>query len=238
MGNATSSRPGLFHRKRLLAVSAVVGVLAISAVVATLVLLPSLNRPVHASGVGGGGCYPTSGPVGTFKGQTASASFEATTACTVTDIFVFVNANFSRSGGATQTSSFLNLSTEMYNTCTGSYSEGVGQDYNPTVQSSSGALTAQGSADVQTYNSSDGTTSTTTYTVNLTWKGFGKPSRQVDSSHFQSPGFITQTHFTGTSQSALVTGTLSDGTTNFAGSSTNFGESLSADSGTFVIIQN
>ena len=236
MGNAASSRLGLFRRTRLLAISAVLGVLAIAAVVTTLVLMPALSRPVHASGSGGGGCFPTSGPVCTFKGQTAFATFESTTSCTVTDIFVFVNANFSRSGGSTQTSTFLNLSTEVFNTCTGDFTEGFGQAFNPTVQSSSGTLTAQGSVDVQTFNP-DGTTSTTTYSVNLTWQGFGKSSRQVDSMHFQSPGFITQSHFTGTTQSALVTGTLSDGTTNFAGSSPTFGESLGANSGTFVIIQ-
>lgn len=236
MGNATSSRPGLFLRTRLLAISAVVGVLTIAAVVAALVLLPSLSRPVHASGSGGGGCYPTSGPVCTFNGQTASVAFESTASCTVTDIFVFATANLSRNGGTTQTSTFLNLSTEVYDTCTGNISEGFGQAFTPTVQSSSGALTAQGSIDVQDFNS-DGTMSTTTYTVNLTWQGVGKPSRQVDSFHFQSPGYITQSHFTGTSQSALVTGTLSDGTTNFAGNSPTFGEYLSADSGTFVIIQ-
>jgi hypothetical protein len=235
MGNAASSRPGLFRRTRLLAISAVVGVLAIAAVVATLVLLPALSRPVHASG-SGGGCFPTSGPVCTFKGQTAFATFEGTTSCTVTDIFVFVNAAVTRSGGATQTSTFLNLSTEVYNSCTQSFSEGFGQAFNPTVHSSAGTLNVQGSVDVQIFNS-DGTISTTTYTVDLTWKGFGKSSRQVDSLHFQSPNFITQSHFTGTTQSALVTGTLSDGTTNFAGSSPTFGETLGADSGTFVIIQ-
>lgn len=239
MGNAASSRLGLFRRKRLLVISTVVGVLALSAVVATLVVLPSLSRPVHASGTGGG-CFPTSGPVCTFNGQSGFATFEGTTSCTVTDIFVFVNSNFTRSGANTQTSAFLNLSTEASNSCTGSFSEGFGGDFTPTVQSSSGTLNVQGSVDVQTYTfNSDGTTSTTTttYSVNLTWKGFGKTSRQVDSFHFQAPDFITQSSFTGTSQSALVSGTLSDGTTNFAGSSPTFGESLVADSGTFVIIQ-
>src|SRR5215469_5601110 len=196
MGNAASSRPGLFRRTRLLAISAVVGVLAIAAVVATLVLLPSLGRPVHASGTGGG-CFPTSGPVCTFKDQTGFANFEGTTSCAVTDIFVFANANFTRSGSATQTSTFLNLSTEVSNSCTSSFSEGFGQDFTPTVQVSSNTLTIQGSVDVENFNS-DGTTSTTTYTVNLTWKGLGKSSRQVDSTHFQSPGFITQSQFTGT----------------------------------------
>jgi hypothetical protein len=236
MGNVASSRPGLFRRTRLLAISAVLGFLAVSALFATLVVVPLLSGPVHASGTGGGGCTPTSGPVCTFKGQSGDATFESTTSCTVTDIFVFANANFSRSGGTTQTSSFLNLSTEVQNTCTGAFSEGFGQAFNPTVQSTSDGLTVQGSVDVQTYND-DGTTSTTTYSVDLTWKGFGKSSRSVESSHFQSAGFVTQSKFTGTTQSALVTGTLSDGTTNFAGSSPTFGETLSADSGKFMINQ-
>jgi len=236
MGNVASSRPGPFRRTRLLAISAVLGALVVAALFATLVVVPLLRGPVHASGTGGGGCYPTSGHVCTFKGLTGDATFESTSSCTVTDIFVFANANFSRSGGTTQTSSFLNLSTEVQNTCTGAFSEGWGQAFNPTVQSTSDGLTVQGSVDVQTYND-DGTTSTTTYSVDLTWKGFGKSSRQVESSHFQSAGFITQSHFTGTSQSALVTGTLSDGTTNFAGSAPTFGETLGADSGTFMINQ-
>jgi hypothetical protein len=237
MGHAASSRPGLFRRTRLVAISAVVGVVAIAAVVATLMLMPALSNPVHASGSGGGGCFPTDGHVCTFKGETGFATFQSTTSCTVTNIFVFANANFEHSGATTtQTFAILNLSTQVYNSCTLSFSYGNGQDFNPTVQSTSNVLTAQGSVDVLTYNP-DGTTSTTTYTVDLTWKGFGRSTRQVESTHFQSAGFITQSHFTGTTRSALVTGTLSDGTTNFAGSSSTLGESLSADSGTFVIIQ-
>jgi hypothetical protein len=238
MANLISSRPWPFRRPRLLAVSAVAGVLAISAVVATLVVLPSLGRPVHASGVGFG-CTSTSGPVCTFKGHSASAQFEANTSCVTTDVDVLVFDSMSRSGSTATPGSYVYLSTNSYDSCAGTYSSGYGYDTTGgAVQftETRDSLTATGNVTVQNYNG-DGTMSSSTYTINLTWKGFGSLDRQTQDFNYQSAGFITMSHINGTSQIAYVSGTLSDGTTNFAASGTTMAEMLSATSGTFVTIQ-
>lgn len=254
MANVTSSRPWFFRSTRRLAITAVGGVVAVLVIASTITLATLNLRHVHASGTGGGGCYPTTTPACTFSGHNVTAQFESTSGCVISDVYVFASDNFSRSGGTTTPSSYVYLNTYSYNTCTGDYSYGWGFDNGAVQLSQSGdTFTAQGNIAVDVYSSTGGGTSagvmgsgtgggggtstTVNYTLNLTWKGFGTPSRQVSDSHYQSPGFITNLHFTGTSQNALVTGTLSDGTTNFAASSSTFGEWISADSGTFVTIQ-
>ncbi|MGZ3714968.1 MAG: hypothetical protein ACXVA4_06085 [Ktedonobacterales bacterium] len=256
MANPTSSRPWPFRTTRRLAITAVGGAVAILVVASTLTLAALNLRHVHASGTGGGGCYPASGPVCTFKGHDASAYFESISGCVISDVDVFASDDFSRSGGTTTQGSFVYLNTSSYNTCTGDISYGWGSDAGTVQLSASGdSLTAQGNIVVYVYSYSGsggtsagtlggsgtggggGTSSTVNYTLNLTWKSFGQPSSQVSDSHFQSPGYITNMHYTGTSQNALVSGTLSDGTTNFAATPSTFGEWISASSGTFVTIQ-
>ncbi|HEX8035209.1 MAG TPA: hypothetical protein VF510_15250 [Ktedonobacterales bacterium] len=254
MANPTSSRPWPFRTTRRLAITAIGGVVAILVVAGTLTLTALNLSHVHASGTGGGGCYPTSGPACTFKGHGGFADFESSSGCVITDINVFASDNFSRSSGSTTSTSDINLSVNSYNNCTGDYSYGWGYDTG-TVQFSQGGntLTAQGNITVDMYSGNyggtsaglagsgtgggGGSTSTVTYTLNLTWKGFGTPTHSVSDYHTQSPGFIMQSHYTGTSQNAIVSGTLSDGTTNFAATPSIYGESIGATSGNFVVIQ-
>jgi len=239
-----------------MAFSVIGGVVAVLVLAGTLTLTTLNLRHVHASGTGGG-CYPTSGPACTFKGHSATAQFESTSACVFSDVSVFVSDNLTRSSGTTTTQgSSVNLSTYSYNNCTGDYSYGWGYDTGTVQLSQSGdSLTAQGNVVVYVYTGNDsgsggtsaglagsgtggggGSASTVNYTVNLTWKSFGAPSHSVSDFHFQSPGYLMQGHYTGSSQNAIVSGTLSDGTTNFAATPSIYGESISADSGTFVTI--
>lgn len=253
MGNATSSRTWAFRRPRVLTITAIGGVVAILVVAGTLTLAALNLHNVHASGTGGGGCYSSTGPVCTFKGNNGTAHFESISNCVYSNVDIFASDNLSRSSGTTTQSSYVYLSTYSYNSCTGDYSYGWGFD-NGTVlfSQTKGTLNAQGTIAVDMFTGNGGTsagvagsgtgggggsTSTVTYTLNLTWKAFGTPNRQVSDFHYQSPGYITQGHFTGTSQNAIVSGTLTDGTTNFASTPSAYGEWISADSGTFVTIQ-
>lgn len=254
MGNATSSRPWLFRRPRVLAISAIGGVMAILVVAGTLTLGALNLHNVHASGTGGGGCYSPTSPACTFKGHNGWADFQSNSDCVSSDVYVYVSDDFTRTGGTTTEGSWISINTNSYNWCTGDFSYGWGGDTGTVQVSQTGStLTAQGSIAVYMYSGNSGgtsaglagsgtgggggSTSTVTYTVNLTWKGFGTPSRQMQEFHYQSPGFITSGHYTGTSQNAITSGTLSDGTTNFAASPSTYGEWINADSGTFVNIQ-
>jgi len=75
---------------------------ALLAVVAMLVvtLLPSNGRAAHAGGTGGGGCFAISGPVCTFKNQSAFADFESSSSdgCVISDTFVQGFNNLMRRG--------------------------------------------------------------------------------------------------------------------------------------------
>lgn len=241
MRNATSSRPWLFRRPRLLAVSAA-GAVAVLVLASTLTLAALNLRHVHASGTGpGGSCYymaTSTTPACTFSGHTGWADAQSNSGCVSTNTWVYVSDNFARDGGTTGQSSFVYLNTYRYNSCTWDYSWGWAYDDAGTVQFSSTAntLTAQGNLTGYTYDSY-GTPSPATFTLDLTWKFLGEPNRDVSAFHHQAPNFVTNLHYTGTSGSAIVTGTLSDGTTNFMTSPSTDAEWLNAQSGTFVTIQ-
>ncbi len=253
MGNTPSSRPWLFRRTRLQAITAIGGVVAILVVGGTLALAALNLHNVHASGTGGGGCAST-GPVCTFKDHNGWADFQTNSDCVSSEVYVYVSDDFTRTSGTTTQGSWISLNTFSYNYCTGASSYGWGGD-TATVQysPSDNSLTAQGSIPVDMYTytgggtsaglagsgtgGGGGSTSTVTYTVNLTWKTFGAPNRSVSDFHFQSPGYVENGHYTGTSQNAITSGTLSDGTTNFAASPSTYGEWINADSGTWVMIE-
>jgi hypothetical protein len=192
------------------ALLAVVAMLAVS-------LLPSNGRAAHASGSGGGGCFAISGPVCTFKNQSAFADFESSSSdgCVISDTFVQGFNNLMRPGNTATQTAFLSM--EKFNNCTGEFLGGAfSQDFTGTVQFGSGLSTA---AVVGTATMVDEMTSNTfSLSVNLTWQGFGPTTRFLDNSHQRGPGFMFNTHFNGTTRGAAAAGTISDGTTNFAAS--------------------
>jgi hypothetical protein len=203
---------------------------ALLAVVAMLVvsLLPSNGRTAHASG-SGGGCFAVSGPVCTFKNQTAFAQFESSSSdgCVISDTFVQGFNNLVRPGNTATQTAFVSI--EKFNNCTGEFLSGAfSQDFTGTVQFGSGLSTA---AVVGTATMVDEMTSNTfSLSVNLTWQGFGATTRFFDNSHFRGPGFMLNTHFNGITRGAAASGTISDGTTNFAPSPT-LSASISDNSG-------
>ena len=71
--------------------------------------------------------------------------------------------------------------------------------------------------------------------VALEWTGIGNLSRSNSHNHFQSPGFIINEQFNGTFRSAEVSGSVSDGATNFTLDLLGFGSIISAKSGTVII---
>jgi hypothetical protein len=216
---------------KVLIATLIVGGTAMAAVAVT-----STGYTVQTAHASGGGCVAVSGPVCTFTGHAAIGSFQNASGCAVEDVFVFASEQVTRSGpGGTTTGAEVFVSTSGYNSCTQTSYYGYSQAFTGTVQTSP-ALTADGTAYVLNYQS-DGTTSTQTFTLHLTWKGIGSVSRSVDSFHYQAPGLVSQGHFTGTDQAAIVSGSISDGTTSFAPSSLGIGEMILADSGTFVLIQ-
>ncbi len=190
---------------------------ALMAVVALLAvtLLPSTGRTAHASGTGG--CFAISGPVCTFKNQTADARFESSNGCVVTDTFAEGFDNLVRPGhNATQTAF---VSIVQFDACSGTLlDEAFSQDFTGTVQFGKGLTTA---AVVGTATMFDDLTSTTfSVSINLTWQGISPINHFITVSHARAISFIFMSHFNGSTRGAEASGTISDGTTNFAASPT------------------
>ncbi len=57
-------------------------------------------------------------------------------------------------------------------------------------------------------------------TINLKWKGVGPTTSNFDSSQTRAGHTLFRTHFTGDNRAAVVSGTFSDGTTNYAAAPT------------------
>jgi hypothetical protein len=209
------------------ALVAVVAMLAVS-------LLPSNGRAVHASGVGGG-CFAISGPVCTFKNQSAFAQFESSIDdCVVSDAFVEGFNNLVRPGNTATQTAFVSITT--YNACTGELlSEAFSQDFTGTVQFGTGLSSA---AVAGTATMVDALTSNTfSVSVNVTCQGFGPTSRNISMNHYRAPGFIFNSHFNGTTRGAAASGTISDGTTNFAASPTLYAGISDSSGGTVQLVK-
>jgi hypothetical protein len=57
---------------------------------------------------------------------------------------------------------------------------------------------------------------TLSVTFNITWKGVGPTTQMIDSQHFRSPSSVLMAHSVGYNRMAIASGTISDGTTNYA----------------------
>lgn len=152
-----------------------------------------------------------------FRGDTADAFFSTFDGCVFTDVFVFASDGINQSppgpGGA---SSGANLFISQYDVCTDTQllaAEGFASlapsDFQVGGKLSSASLSANvGMFDYVSSTPFD-------VSVNLTWTGNGPTVRQSSSSHFSSPGCKVHSRFRGTFRGAEVSGTVSDGVTNY-----------------------
>lgn len=224
-------------RRLIVATSLAVAMVAVAALVAIGV---SHVPPAHAGG-SGVACIPTSGPVCTFKFHAGTAFFESAGTCQTIDVQVFAFENFTRSGaGGVTDEPSLQIQAYGTNSCDGSSFYGSGALFGGDIQvqaSNNGkTLTAQGSIPV-TNTFGDGSTTTVTYAVNLTWQtaGYGAPATQ--SFHYRTPYYQTEGHFTGASAPASVAGTIADGTNTYVQTTNPYSPTeLNASSGTDVVI--
>ncbi len=204
-------------KRRLIAVS--LSALGLTAVVAILaVTFLALNtHTAFGSGSGGGGCFSTTGPVCTFKGNQAYADFSSVSAdgCIYTDANVSPYESLTNPGRvASQT---VYVTESQWNNCTGQFIWGASNmdpstwtpTFNGTVQFGSqlSSATVNGTAPMFDYTTG---AQVFTATLNVTLKGYGPASTYVDSSHYRSPGFVMSTHFNGSSRQAEASGVFTD----------------------------
>ncbi len=199
-------------------------------VVASLVLVSTLTvaalnlRHVRASGTGGGGgyggyneCLYTGGdPACHFSGSVAQALFNTGgdgTNCVFTSMNVFVSENVIHNQPGTPTGApHIFVSVFRYDNCAytmleDSFGYTTGFDYTHDASMESASVNA-------TVPLTDYVTGTTrNVTLNLVWKGFGNVDSYMDNYEYQTGHTIFRSHFSADDRQAIVTGTLTDGTT-------------------------
>lgn len=224
------------------------GLVVASLVLVSTLTLAALNlHHVHAAGTGGGGggygfgCAPLNGASTChFSGATAYAEYVQypdSSGCIYSSagMMVFDNLQSDQPGGPTG-SPTLYVSIFKYDMCNYNvledgygYTTAVDFKHDAALQSASVSATMQ---------ISDPYTSTPpiNVTVNLTWKGVGSVTSLLDTYQLRTASTLYRTHFKADNRMAVVSGTLSDGTANFAATPT-MSTLYNAQGGTLDIIR-
>jgi hypothetical protein len=171
-------------------------------------------QPVHASGTGCG--TPDGTPVCSFKGDSAGAQFQTNTDCVSTGANLFAFEDVTRNppnAGSGVPTVFLGLETINFCDGTSFFASGESTDVSFSVVDPLKSATV-----IATVPMTDDSDPTHTFivTVNVTWQGFGTVATQIDNSHFRTGTTIFSSHFKAESRDARATGSITDGTTEFA----------------------
>jgi hypothetical protein len=205
------SRKWTFAGGMGIGVCLIIGTLLLSGV------LPGATHPAHASNTESGPCHlGMRHSVCTGKGLQAYANFYSDSDCISTNVGVDAvqdvsNSATDPSAGATRVFVFF----YQYDTCSytevanaegeldGGIFQGDNQLSNATVNATV-PLTGSGIPDGFAL------------TIALNWHGIGDTRTGSDDFKFRSPSGLTITHTSYTTRSAVATGTVSDGTINYA----------------------
>jgi len=225
-------------KRRLVAVGlSALGLTAVVAIMAFMFL--GLNtRTAFGSGSGGGGCYSTTGPVCTFKGNQASVDFNSVSAdgCIYTDAYMSPYENLTSPGRVASQTVYVSMS--QWDNCTGQLLWGADNidpsSYIPTFTGTAqfgsqlSSATVNGTAPMYDYFTG---AQVFTTTVNVTLKGYGPTSTNLNVSQYRSPGYVMSTHFTGASRAAEASGVITDQSGNNLATPASLYANLSDDTG-------
>jgi len=148
------------------------------------------------------------------KGQSASASFyQIVDECTSTSVYVSAFDNLTKDApGAPTAQKQAYLDYYRFNACTGQSSYGYGSSsdatFKPNAQLSSATLTGNFTVTEYSFPTEDPQDTTKTAQVSLTWTGTGDIYRGNSHSHYQGPGFISNSRYTGAYRDAQVSSTV------------------------------
>ena len=156
-----------------------------------------------------------------FRGPSALASFSSTdqTGCVVTEASVFATDGlWLAESGPGSALSFATVVVSQYDVCNqtqvllayGNASPLTVEAFEVTPQLDAAHL--QGTA----YVFDEVSGMSYTMDIDLTWTGAGALTRTHNNDRFHSPGCVLTSHLNEGSRPAQVTGSISDGTTNFA----------------------
>jgi hypothetical protein len=176
--------------------------------------------PAHASGVGGGGpCVVQTGgaPVCHFKGFTADANYSSVDRSTCSNgiytyfaVQVFDGVQINPSSSTTG-DPLVYVYFSQYNNCTYSNNWYYGETTTADIKTTGnlGSATVKATVPLADWNQNPGPT----VTVDVAWTGFGDTSSVMDVQSRRDGGLMTISRFTASNRMAVVSGTISDGTT-------------------------
>jgi hypothetical protein len=221
-------------------------VMAIALVVAAGVSFAVLSQGAHAASPGPNTCADAGAAPGCtvvyvahYKAHSAQAQFTQTdnsSDCpTTTATYVWAGDTVQHDSTAGPSDS-AEVTVQIYQAdCTGNVTfDAVGSSSDVTVTAPGTNLqTASAVATVPITDYLSGTT--VDVSVNLSWVGMGDVSRGIWIAHEQTPHGHLNSHQTGTARTALVTGSVVAGTTDYASGSSALGYLAMNDSGSLYI---
>ena len=231
-------------RRRLIAIGLSVATLIATVVVVAVMALGA--RTALGSGTGGGAaCYGATGtqPTCTFKDGTAFIDFGSVSSdgCIFTDAQVSLYDNLTVPGRSVTHNAGIVISE--YNYCDDGMGGVQATDFDPVAGESTFNGSFQIASDLSTatvngtaamYDLISGAQVFTT-TINITFTGYGPISKYSDNQHFQTPGYVENDRYTGTSRTAVVSGVFTDsGGNNMLSEPTTSGVLLNASGGTVM----
>lgn len=174
-----------------------------------------------------------------FTGQSASAFFESVdpSGCAVTDVFVFAVDGRVKEAGRPTVSSEAEIIISQFDVCTDTLllaAEGSATLAADEFQIDRQLTTATLDTTIEVFS----LLSDMSYPVDVSvsWTGVGPTSRLKDHFQIKDPVFKFNVRFAGTFRDAEASGTVSDGTTNFAPEPAIFANFASVKNGEVVII--
>ena len=150
-----------------------------------------------------------------YNGMGADAYFSNIDGCISTDTFV-QGLDYQYKKPASEPQSYVYLTVSQYNTCTGEsimYVEAFGFISESGFQVSEKQETATLTATVTGYDWVS--QSSVELYVDLTWTAEGSVTRMKTSNHYKFPGCHINEKFTQLTRTAVASGSVSDGQTNF-----------------------
>lgn len=173
----------------------------------------------------------TSGSVIRFQGQSADASFDATSPDGCVDTSVFVSGTQNNGSGSPEADLFIS----QFDTCTQTellFASGRTPKLNLQVEAKLSSATLSATVPVTTMEGG----TPFDISVSMTWTATGALVSEHGTSHVHTQGLTENFHFDGTFRDASASSTVSDGTTNFTPSPSVFAQIDSAKSVDVTII--
>ena len=249
--NPTSANKRMLIRRAFVGGSVAVAILTVAAAVLFTLILPGAGRAAHAatlsassagSSGGGGGCFVSGQGVCSFKGVSATAGIESSTACVATTVFVFASEGVTHTPPAPPTSAApdVEMLIQQYvvdpsnPACAGAQViDGYSDGFTGTVQTSDGGHTFSVSGTIEVFDLNS--PSDIPLSVTFTWQSIDQTSRTIDSFHTISPQCLFGGQMNATTRDALVSGAVLNGTTNLTPDPMVGGDLMDVSSGTIQL---